>query len=129
MAEPLLELARRRDYRGRTGNVADVRFVCQGVTETWRHGDGKVIAAGSVDVVNASGVVGHHLNRDTVMPLVREVCRVLSPAGIAMLDAGPSLPAADLRQIMEAAGGCYRGRYRSGWWDPTGELVFQMGAQ
>src|SRR5438309_798279 len=72
LVEPLLVLARRRAYLHRTGQPAQVDFVCQGVTEPLRQLDDSPVPDHSADVVNASGVVGHHLNRDTVAPLIAE---------------------------------------------------------
>ena len=99
-------------------------FVCQGVTETLRQTDGQPVPAGSVHVINASGVVGHHLSAASVGPLIAECKRVLGPEGIAMLDVGPALKAAELTRLMLEAGFESRGRFRSWWGDPTGEIVF-----
>ena len=118
IAEPMLTFARRRDYRHRSGSPACVDFVCHGVTDEFQ------AESAHVDLVNASGVVGHHLRPDTIAPLVAELTRVLVAGGVAMLDAGPTLPAADLRQIMEGAGFQFQGHHRSWFGDPTGELVF-----
>ncbi len=126
LAEPLLELARRRDYRCRDGSTTKVDFVCQGVTETLHEAARGAVASGSVDVVNASGVVGHHLNENTILPLIEEIRRVLAPTGVAMLDVGPTLPRLVLAQLMTAAGFQTAGHYRSWWGDPTGEAVFRF---
>jgi SAM-dependent methyltransferase len=125
-AEPLLAFARRRNYRGKAGEPAQVDFVCQGVTETLRGADGLQVPAQSVDVVNASGVVGHHLNGESIRPLIAELRRVLKPQGIAMLDVGPTLPGRELRAILTAAGFTYMGHYRSWFGDTTGEMVFRL---
>jgi SAM-dependent methyltransferase len=125
LAESLLAIARRRVYRDRNGRTADVAFVCQGVTQTLRQPGGDAVPGASVDIVNASGVVGHHLNASTMPPLIAELRRVLTPDGIAMLDVGPSLRGPELRRLMEAADFSFLGHYRSGWWDPTGEMVFR----
>ncbi len=127
LARPLVEIARRRTYPHRSGAPADVAFCCQGVTGLLREPDGAPVAEGSVDVVNASGVVGHHLDAATVVPLVREIRRVLRPGGIAMLDVGPTLGDRDLTARMTAAGFRRLGRWRSWALDPTGEVVFQAG--
>jgi SAM-dependent methyltransferase len=124
-AEPLLAFARGRDYRGKDGLAVRVDFVCQGVTETLRDGDGSALAARSVDLVNASGVVGHHLRPETIGPLIAELGRVLKDDGVLMLDVGPTLPGAALRKIMSAAGFAYQGHYRSWFGDAMGEMVFQ----
>jgi len=125
VAEPLLVFARRRAYRNRTGAAVPVDFVCQGVTATLRQGDGGAVPERSVNIVNASGVVGHHLDVPSIQPLVGEIKRILSPEGIAMLDVGPSLPGPALRRLMQSAGFAFLGHYRSGWWDPTGVMVFR----
>ena len=124
-AQPLLSVAKRREYRDRTGSAAQVDFVCQGVTETLQQGDGSPLPDGSVDLVNSSGVIGHHLNAQTIVPLVAELLRVLRPGGTAMLDAGPTLSAKELRAALEPAGFTFLGHYRSWFGDVTGELVFR----
>jgi SAM-dependent methyltransferase len=125
LAEPLLAVARGRPCRHRDGTPALVDFVCQGVTEVLRDATGGSVAPASVDVVNASGVVGHHLDPQTVLPLVAELHRVLRPEGIAMLDVGPTLPEPRLTGILQATGFRKRCHCRSSWLDPTGEVVYQ----
>jgi SAM-dependent methyltransferase len=124
-AEPLVAIARRREYRRRNGQPAQVDFVCQSVTETLLQADGVTVPEQSVDLVNASGVVGHHLNAESIRPLVRELCRVLKPDGVAMLDVGPTLSASALRSILEPAGFAVQGRSYSWFGDTRGELVFR----
>ncbi len=121
----LVEVARRRAYPHRTGQPAQVAFVCQGVTEPFRRPDGSLFPERSVDLVNASGVVGHHLDADTVRPLVAELRRVLAPDAVAALDVGPTLGDAALTGLMAEAGFRRLGRWRSWWLDPTGEVVFR----
>ena len=121
IAEPMLVFARRRDYRHRNGDRANVDFVGQGLTEPMREPDA------SVDVVNASGVVGHHLEPATIGPLIAEMQRILTPRGVTMLDIGPTMPGRTLRRLMTEAGFLYRGHYRSWFGDLTGEMVFAKG--
>ena len=121
----LLEVARRRCYPHQSGRPAHVEFVCQGVTEPLRLAGGVPVPDGTLDVVNASGVVGHHLHPGTIAPLVSELRRVLVPAGIAMLDVGPTLRAPQLVQAMSAAGFAALAHCRSWWLDPTGQIVFR----
>jgi SAM-dependent methyltransferase len=125
IAWPLVEIARRREYRHRSGQPARVDFVCQAITDPLRRSDGPPWPDQSVEVVNASGVVGHHLNPRTMEPLAREIGRLLAPDGVAMLDVGPTLRDAALTRIMTAAGFRRLGRWRSWFGDPTGEVVFQ----
>lgn len=119
LAEPMLAFARRRDYRQRDGLPARVDFMCQGVTEPLSEPDG------SVDLINASGIVGHHLTPATIAPLVAEIERVLTPRGVAMLDVGPTMSGGELRRIMSEASFTCLGHYRSWFGDRTGEMVFQ----
>jgi SAM-dependent methyltransferase len=121
----LLDVARRRPYHQRDGQPAPVEFVCQGVTEPLRRPDGTLVPDGTLDVVNASGIVGHHLDPDSARPLVAELRRTLAPDGIAMLDVGPTLPDAALTRLMAVAGFVRLGRWRSWWFDPTGEVVYR----
>jgi SAM-dependent methyltransferase len=95
------------------------------VTETLRQADGSPLLAASVDLVNASGVVGHHLRPATIGPLIAELCRVLKEDGALMLDVGPTLPGAALQKLLNTAGFAYRGHFRSWFGDTTGEMVFQ----
>jgi SAM-dependent methyltransferase len=128
-AAALLAIARRREYFGRDGKRASVDFVCQAVTETFRQANGDVVPPRSVDLVNASGVVGHHLDAGTIEPLITELRRVLAPGGVAMLDAGPTLSARPLRAILTAAGFTFLGHYRSCFGDRTGEMVFRRAGE
>ena len=124
-AEPLVALARRHDYRRRDGQPAQVDFVCQSVTEPLRQSDGTRLPNVSVDLANSSGIVGHHLNADSVIPLVSELVRVLRPAGVAMLDPGPTLPSPDLQAILEGAGFVLVGHCYSWFGDACGQMVFR----
>ena len=119
LAAPLVEIARRRTYAHRSGRPADVTFGCQAVTEPLPDPDG------SVDVVNASGVVGHHLDAATVRPLIGELKRALRPGGVALLDVGPPLGDAALSAIMTAAGFARLGYRRSCFLDRTGQVIYR----
>jgi ubiquinone/menaquinone biosynthesis C-methylase UbiE len=122
IAEPMLAVARGRQYRHHSGAPVAVEFVCQGLTEALREADA------SVDLINASGVIGHHLKPETFPPLLAELARVLQPDGVAMLDVGPTMPPRDLQRLMADAGFALLGRYRSWFGDPTGEMVFRRQA-
>jgi SAM-dependent methyltransferase len=125
LAEPLLTVARRRKYVDREGNLAHVDFICQDLTERLCGIDGAVVLDSSVDVVNASGVLGHHFYPQTIGPLLKEVRRVLRPGGIAMLDVGPTLPERELTRLAGEAGLCKVGHWRSWRLDPTGQVVYR----
>jgi SAM-dependent methyltransferase len=125
IARPLLAFAPRRSYRHRSGTAAQVDFVGQGVTEPLRDARGDLIPATSVDVINASGVVGHHLNRETIKPLLAEIQRVGKNDAAVLLDVGPTLRGRHLRRVMIDAGFACLGHYRSWLGDLTGEMVFR----
>src|SRR5262249_30957380 len=114
------------------------QFCCQGVCEPLRlpgQSPGTTRSIGgkgegnwpqqSVDVVNASGIVGHHLREDTVAPLIVELRRILSRGGLAMLDVGPTLRLRPLIRLMTGSGFHYIGRFRSCIFDLTGQAVFR----
>lgn len=124
-AAPLVEIAKHRTYRDSNGADADVTFCCRGVTEPFLDANGERLPSGSVDVINASGIVGHHLNKNSVPPLIAEIGRVLKQDGIAMLDVGPTLPADVLTDLMQQAGFEKLGHYKSWWFDPTGQVVYR----
>jgi SAM-dependent methyltransferase len=119
IAAPLLNIARRRDYHHKTGTLAPVDFVGQALTDKLPEPNA------SVDLVNASGVIGHHLTPETVGPLIAELGRVLANDAVAMLDVGPTMPKAALTRLMCEAGFACLGHYRSWFGDRTGEVVFQ----
>jgi SAM-dependent methyltransferase len=124
-AQPLVRAALRRRYVLSTGEAASVEFVCQSVTRTLRDPAGNTIADRTVDLVNASGIVGHHLTPTTGRPLFAELGRIVRPGGVAMLDIGPTFCARDLLRVMEASGFSLVGHARSCFLDRCGELVFE----
>lgn len=124
-AEPLLDIARRREYINSDGEPIAAEFHRQEITETFRLSNGERLAAECVDVVNASGVVGQHLDHDSASRLAVELRRVLRSDGLAVLDAGPSLSPRELTAVMREAG-FVRLRYRrSSLFDLTGQVVFR----
>lgn len=124
-APPLAELSRGRTYRGPDGRPANVQFVVGSVTETFRDERGERIETGSVDLVNASGIIGHHLAPPDAERAGEEVARVLRSGGIAALDVGPRLRAAELTEVMRELGFSRIRRTRSNPFDRTGQVVFR----
>ncbi|MEX0700525.1 MAG: class I SAM-dependent methyltransferase [Planctomycetales bacterium] len=124
-AAPLLDIARRRSYRNRQGDEIAVDFHCQPITETFHQPDGSRLPAGSLDVANASGVVGQHLDAGSAARLAQELRRVLQPEGLAVLDAGPALPRRALTAVMRDAGFARLRYRRSSLFDRTGQVVFR----
>lgn len=126
LAEPLVNIARGRRYLHRSGRPAHVDFVCQGITQRLHGPDCKPLADRSVDLANASGVVGHHLCEATLKDLAAELRRVLVPGGLTMLDPGPALPRSALRRILRPFGFEVIRVRRSSTFDPYGQLVFRF---
>ncbi|MEM7203378.1 MAG: class I SAM-dependent methyltransferase [Planctomycetota bacterium] len=104
MCAGLLDHARSRTYCDRANGIVPSEFVRQSIVTTLHDQQGKPLPASSVDVAHSAGVVGHHLNEDAVRVLAGELRRVLTPGGVAILDAGPRLPAHRLQQAMAASG-------------------------
>jgi SAM-dependent methyltransferase len=125
MADSLIQIARRRQYLHRSGKPAAVQFHCQGITQTLRQVNGRPWPKQSVDLVNASGIIGQHLSKETLEPLCFELQRVVSLNGLAMLDVGPTVDDEVLTCLMNAAGFRRLGRCRSWRMDPTGQVLFQ----
>lgn len=126
LARPLVNIARRRDYRHRSGQPAAVAFVCQGVTEPFRAADGGPLPEQSIDVANASGIVGHHLDPRRAGEVAAELRRILVPGGLALLDPGPSLPDDQLSAILHGHGFTRLRHRRSCLLDPYGQTAFRI---
>ena len=127
LARPLAAIARRRTYRHRSGRPVHVDICCQGITEPLRDCFDRRLASGSVDLANASGVVGHHLSDQAAAQLLAELRRVLVPGGLAMLDIGRRLSAERLTNLA-APFGFERLRFRrSSPLDRTGQVTFRRG--
>jgi SAM-dependent methyltransferase len=121
----LVDIARQRRYLHASERPVSVEFVVQEITQPLRQPNSQPLPAQSLDLVNASGVVGHHLTAETIQPLIAELSRVLKREGLALLDVGPTLPARSLKRLMTDAGFHFLGRYRSWLLDPNGQLLFQ----
>jgi SAM-dependent methyltransferase len=121
----LVELARRRTYRHQSGVPVPVTFACQGVTLPFHDADQQPLPDGSIDLVNASGIVGHHLTTANTLDLIDQICQVLTHDGLAVLDVGPTMSARTLQGLMKQAGFAFLGRYRSWVFDPCGQIAFR----
>jgi SAM-dependent methyltransferase len=121
----LLDIARRRSYISRSGGRVEVDFVCQQIAQPLCDSEGRALTDRSVDLVHASGIIGHHLNGESLGALVAQIARILSADGAALLDFGPTMSADELTAIMARAGFKACGRYRSWWGDPTGQITFR----
>ncbi len=122
-APPLVDVA--REFSSNAISSCDVRFVVGSIVETFIDEDGTPIDADSIDVVNASGIVGHHLDPPDAESTAEEIHRVLKPRGIASLDVGPKLSAKRLTALMDYLGFDRLRRTRSHPFDRTGQVVFR----
>ena len=122
-AAPLARVARGRDYPNRTGRRCSVRFAVGSARGPFTTSSGATLADASVDLVNASGVVGHHLEGEDLAACLDETARVLRPGGVAALDPGPTASAATLAAGLEARGFRFARRTRSNPLDRCGQVV------
>ena len=122
-APPLVEVA--REFNASDDSACEVHFVVGSIVETFRDEGGTPIDASSIDVVNASGIVGHHLDPPDAESAAEEIRRVLKPRGIASLDVGPKLSAKRLTVLMDHLGFARLRRTRSNPFDRTGQVVFR----
>jgi SAM-dependent methyltransferase len=122
-AAPLVEVA--REFNSAENGRCDVRFVVGSIVEKFRDEDGTLIAPESVVLVNASGIVGHHLHPPDAESAAEEIRRVLKPHGLASLDVGPKLSAKRLSSLMSHLGFERLRRTRSNPFDRTGQVVFR----
>ncbi|MFH5803533.1 class I SAM-dependent methyltransferase [Alienimonas sp. DA493] len=122
-AAPLVAVARRRQYPNRTGRCT-VRFVEGSAVGPLTDADGAPLADGSLDLVNSSGVIGHHLTGGDLNACLDETARVLRPGGVAALDPGPCVSADRLTERATARGLRRQRRTRSNPLDRCGQVVF-----
>lgn len=125
LCETALSRASLRKYSHSSGQTAKVNFRRQQIDQTWQDSQGQPIADGSITLVNASGIIGHHLSSECVLALVTELSRVLAVDGWALLDVGPHRGRHELSRLMSAAGFSCQRRARSWWLDPCGQLAFR----
>ena len=104
ICDRLLARASHRSYRDILGAPLKARFINQSIAQPLNDPVGRRLDAGSVGLIHAAGVVGHHLTEADVVAMAAEIARVLVPRGSAVLDAGPAMPRARLREILAAYG-------------------------
>src|SRR5215469_13194432 len=104
ICDRLLARASHRTYRDILGAPLKARFVNQSIAQSLNDPSGRRLDAGSVGLIHAAGVVGHHLTEADAGAMASEIGRVLAPTGSAVLDAGPAMPRACLQEILAAYG-------------------------
>jgi SAM-dependent methyltransferase len=104
ICDRLVARAAHRTYRDILGAPLKARFMNQSIAQPLNDPLGRRLNAGSVGLVHAAGVVGHHLSAADVGAMTAEIARVLVPTGSAVLDAGPAMPRARLQKVLAAYG-------------------------
>src|SRR5215471_1355225 len=104
ICDRLLVRAAHRTYRDIVGEPLKARFVHQTIALPLNDGSGRPLDPGSVGLIHASGVIGHHLTEADVDAMAAEIARVLVATGSVVLDAGPVMPRACLQQILAVYG-------------------------
>ncbi|CAK0754045.1 putative Class I SAM-dependent methyltransferase [Gammaproteobacteria bacterium] len=112
-------------FRTAAGERLAVEFIAGSVTEPLHDASGKLLADHSVDYVNSSGVVGHHLSEDSFEYLAKELKRIVKCGSFVALDSGPHLKGRAICRIMKKFDFVLRTRVRSVPFDPRPQLVFQ----
>jgi SAM-dependent methyltransferase len=104
ICDRLLARASDRTYRDVLGAPLKARFINQSIAQPLNDPAGRRLDSGSVGLMHAAGVVGHHLTEADVEAMAAEIARVLMPTGFAVLDAGPAMPRVRLQEILAAYG-------------------------
>jgi SAM-dependent methyltransferase len=92
ICDRLLARASHRTYRDVRGAPLKAHFMNQPIAQPLHNPEGRRLDAGSVGLVHAAGVVGHHLAEADVRAMAAEIARVLMHPGWVVLDAGPAMP-------------------------------------
>ena len=101
LSHPLAEVAKKQTYPHRSGEIITTEFVAQSITETFHNAKGEIIETGSVDYINSSGIIGHHLDASQLREFAAESRRVLKPRAYVALDEGPAFSQRKMIDIME----------------------------
>lgn len=100
----LILIAGQQKYRHFRGAVVETDFVAQSVADTFRQTDGCPVPDASVDYINSSGIVGHHLDKAQMKRFVAECRRVLHPHGLVALDMGPAFSQSEMVAVLDQFG-------------------------
>lgn len=83
-----VDQARRGSYVSFDHQPQDVRFVVQDVLAPFRDSHGQLIDDRSVDLINVSGAVAVHFDKQSTQALAAQCARVMQPGGLALVDSG-----------------------------------------
>ena len=118
--------AYRRLYVDQNGDPVRVSFHAQSALETFHDANGNPVESESIDLVNSSGVVGHHFRPDMTLMMLHEVSRVLKPGGYALIDSGPwGTTRGRVKEIGSALGWEFLRSNRSHILDPLFQVLFR----
>jgi SAM-dependent methyltransferase len=121
----LIEIAKQKSYKNTDGDAIKTEFLVQPATETIRMHDGSPLPDESIDYVNTSGVVGHHLTTSQLEAFASEIHRILKKKAYAAIDSGPNLKKEQIVPILMHHGFLFEKRIKAFWIDPRGQLIFQ----
>jgi SAM-dependent methyltransferase len=113
VCDRLLARASHRTYRDISGAPLKARFVNQSIAQPLHDSEGGRLDAGSVGLVHAAGVVGHHLTESDVGAMAAEIAHVLALTAFLVLDSGPAMPRARLQEILAEYGFALRDTLRA----------------
>ena len=100
LSPSLVEVARKQRYTHRTGREVPTRFIAQSVTDRFQVSDGVPMPDDSIDYINSSGIIGHHLDAKQLRQFAKEARRVLKRGGFLALDEGPAFKAREMSKMM-----------------------------
>lgn len=130
LSENLVRWARRRSEAGEfvtmgsgAAKAIRPRFFCQSIAESWMI-DGR-LEDSSVDLVNSSGVMGHHLSETDVRRVIAEARRVLKPDAYLALDTGPRTRHGRMAELMGEQGFVEPAFIRGTALDPRPKVVMR----
>ncbi|MBN8554190.1 MAG: class I SAM-dependent methyltransferase [Deltaproteobacteria bacterium] len=128
-AKPLVDRANKLSAEGAfknfKGEIIRPEFVQQSITAPLRFSNRHIIPRNSVDFVNSSGVVGHHLDKGGLEVFAKSLWYVLKEDGYAAIDSGPVNKPEDIIMAMESAGFRYIESMNSYFIDFRPKLIFQ----
>lgn len=130
LSENLVRWARRRAQNGEFVSMASgaskpirPRFFCQSIAEGWMNDER--LEDRSVDLVNSSGVMGHHLAEADTRRVIGEARRVLKPGGYLALDTGPRTRHGRMAELMGEQGFVEPAFIRGTTLDPRPKVVMR----
>ena len=101
-------------------------FVVQDAVQPFARQDKSLIKENSIDYVNTSGIVGHHLTKEAFTNMAKNISKVSKKGGFAAIDEGPSLNNEVIIPIMKKLGWKFIRPVRILPWKKSGQLLFRL---